>query len=96
MADRPDSFIIDLFIEEERSRKKDNASRETHLVRTKIRAIVSPGKTRNRRQSDVIRRAHELLASLCAYLMASEEEMPSSERVWVRVGRMLVPWLHRK
>jgi diguanylate cyclase (GGDEF)-like protein len=91
--DRPASLLIDLFIEEERSRKNNSAPRETALVRTKIRVVVIPEKTRNRRHNDILRRANELLASLCAYLMASEEDAPSSERAWVRVGRMFVPWL---
>jgi hypothetical protein len=55
-----------------------------------------PQITRNRRRKDILRRANELLISLSAYLMASEEDAPSSERVWVRVGRLLVPWFVRK
>ena len=95
LTDRPDIFLVDLFIEEEHSQKNVDTPRETALVRTKIRVCVTPEKKRNRRRKDVFRRANELLASLIAYLMASEEDAPS-ERVWVRVGRMLAPWLGRK
>ncbi|MGD0518359.1 MAG: diguanylate cyclase [Thermoguttaceae bacterium] len=95
-ADRPVTFMIDLFIEEERSEKNDNAHCETPLVRTKIRAVVMPQIARNRRRNDIIRKANELLASFCAYLMAGEEDPPSPERVWVRVRRILVPWLGKK
>jgi diguanylate cyclase (GGDEF)-like protein len=95
-ADRPASLQIDLFIVEEHSQKNEDAPRETALVRTKIHVIVMPEKNRNRRCNDLLCRANEMLASLCAYLMASEEDTPSSERVWSRVGRMLVPWFARK
>jgi diguanylate cyclase (GGDEF)-like protein/PAS domain S-box-containing protein len=96
MADRPAMFMIDLLIEEERSRKNKNDPNESAHVRTRIRVVVMPQITRNRRRKDILRRANELLASLSAYLMASEEDAPSSERAWVRVGRMLVPWLVKK
>jgi diguanylate cyclase (GGDEF)-like protein/PAS domain S-box-containing protein len=96
MADRPALFTIDLLIEEERSRINNNDPHESARVRTIIRVVVMPQIIRNRRRKDILRRANELLASLCAYLMASEEDAPSSERVWVRVGRMLAPWLVRK
>jgi diguanylate cyclase (GGDEF)-like protein/PAS domain S-box-containing protein len=96
MADRPAVFMIDLLIEEERSRKNNNDVHESARVRTRIRVVVMPQITRNRRRKDILRRANELLISLSAYLMASEEDAPSSERVWVRVGRLLVPWFVRK
>ena len=96
IADRPATFMIDLLIEEEHSRKNNNDPNEPARVRTKIRVVVMPQITRNRRRNDILRRANKLLASLCSYLMASEEDAPSSERAWVRVGRMLVPWLVRK
>lgn len=96
MADHPVTFMVDLLIEEERSKKNVNDPDESAFVRTGIRVIVMPQITRNRRRNDILRRANELLASLCAYLMASEEDEPSSERVWIRVRRLLVPWLGRK
>jgi len=96
LTDRSIAFVIDLTIEEESSQKTDGAQRSTAMVRTKIHVTVTPGKTRNRRRNEVLCQAQELLASLRAYLMASEEDSPSSERVWARVGRMLVPWLGKK
>jgi diguanylate cyclase (GGDEF)-like protein/PAS domain S-box-containing protein len=96
LADRPAAFTVDLLIEEERSEKNENAPCERPLVRTKIRVVVMPEPSCNRRRNDIIRRANELLASFCAYMMASEEEPPSPERVWVRVSRMLLPWLGKK
>ncbi|MGA2796145.1 MAG: diguanylate cyclase [Thermoguttaceae bacterium] len=96
IADRPAAFKIDLLIEEEHSQKNKNAACEKALVRTRIHVIIMPDITRNRRRNDILHRANKLLASLCSYLMASEEDEPSSERVWVRVGRMLAPWRGRK
>jgi diguanylate cyclase (GGDEF)-like protein/PAS domain S-box-containing protein len=96
IADRPVVFKIDLLIEEQHSRIHNDDSGELAHVRTKIRVVVIPQITRNRRRNDILRRANELLASLSAYLMANEEAAPLSERVWVRVGRMLAPWLVRK
>jgi diguanylate cyclase (GGDEF)-like protein/PAS domain S-box-containing protein len=96
LTDRPVKFLVDLFIEEEHSRKEDEALKELQKVRTKISVSVRLEKNRNRRRNEILRTANELLTSLCAYLMASEEGTHSSERVWVRVGRMLAPWLSRK
>jgi diguanylate cyclase (GGDEF)-like protein/PAS domain S-box-containing protein len=95
LTDRPATFLIDLHIEEE-SGKNANAPDAVHLVRTKIHVIITPSKVRNRRRNETLQRANELLASLRAYLMASQEGTPSTERVWGRVGRILIPWFHKK
>ncbi len=96
LTDRPAAFLIDLKIEEERSQSNTTEPRVNPLVRTKICVVITPENTRNRRRNDVLNHAHELFISLRAYLMASEEEAPSSERVWYRVGRILLPWLCKK
>ena len=95
-SDRPVAFCLDLFIEEERSKKNETAPRDTTLVRTKIHVIVRPDQNRNRRHNDVLNKANEILVSLSAYLMATEEHAPSLERAWVRVSRIFVPWLNKK
>ena len=56
--------MIDLLIEEERSRKDNNDPGESPFVRTRIHVIVTPQMTRNRRRNDILRKANELLASL--------------------------------
>jgi diguanylate cyclase (GGDEF)-like protein/PAS domain S-box-containing protein len=95
LTDRPTAFLIDLTIEEERSPKSDVDSHSSDLVRTGIRVVVTPENTRNRRRNDVLLRARELFISLRAYLMAAED-LSSSEKVWIRVGRILAPWLYKK
>ena len=96
ITDRPATFIVDLLIEEERLAQNSGLPNASPFVRTGVHVSITPQITRNRRRNDTLLRANELLASLSAYLMAYDETTPSSERVWVRVSRLLVPWLRRK
>jgi diguanylate cyclase (GGDEF)-like protein/PAS domain S-box-containing protein len=96
LTDRPAMFTIDLLIEEEHSATDTSPPNTSPLVRTAIHVSIAPQITRNRRHNDIMQRAGELLASLSAYLIAYDETAPSSERAWVRVRRLLIPWLRRK
>ncbi|MGW8256787.1 MAG: hypothetical protein ACWGMZ_04810, partial [Thermoguttaceae bacterium] len=92
LTDRPTIYLIKLTIDEQHAKNpQDNL-----LVRTSIYLEITTEKLRNRRQNDNLQRVHELFASLRAYLMAHEEDSHNAHGVWVRVGRMLFPWLVRK
>ena len=71
-------------------------SSEAGTTRTKIKITVSTRETRNRRQSEVMTRARELLISFRSYLMAAECDVSPSSAVMNRVKRMFTPWLARK
>jgi diguanylate cyclase (GGDEF)-like protein len=95
VSDRTITFTVDLTFEEERA-KEDAAESagKSGLVKSVIHVQVSLHKTRTRRREEVLRRAQQMLASLRAYLMATEEEEHSlEENAFLRVGRILVPWL---
>lgn len=90
LTDRPSALCLDVQMEEE------PAVTEAGMTRTKIKVTVSTRETRNRRQSEVMSRARELLISFRSYLMAAECEHSPSSAVMNRVKRMLTPWLARK
>jgi diguanylate cyclase (GGDEF)-like protein len=91
LTDRPATFCLDIQMDEEREGEGMVAGGAT---RTKIKITVSAQETRNRRQSDVMTNAREILISFRSYLMASDCEHSSG--VMTRVKRMLTPWLARK
>ena len=95
-ADRSSSYAIDLTFQEERKRRKEDEFGATGAARTKIRVCIQPENLRNRRQEDLLLKAQEMFVSLRSYLMAIEEETPPSENTFVRVGRVLVPWLLKR
>jgi diguanylate cyclase (GGDEF)-like protein len=98
LSDRPMTFMLDLVLEEERA--KSNLPEQAAAacpVRTKIQVLVSLQRTRNRRYQDILHRAQQVLASFRAYLMAVDEEENASEAsTFVRVGRILAPWLVKR
>jgi diguanylate cyclase (GGDEF)-like protein len=95
-ADRSMTFAIDLSFEEERKRREEDKSGASGAVRTKIQVCIHPHKARNRRQEEISRKAQEMFISLRSYLMAIEEEESPAENTFVRVGRVLAPWLMKK
>jgi diguanylate cyclase (GGDEF)-like protein/PAS domain S-box-containing protein len=96
-ADRSISFAVDLAFEEERKRREeDSLSNATGAVRTKIQVAIRPNKNRNRRQEEIAAKAQEVYFSLRSYLMAAEEEGSPAENTFVRVGRVIAPWLVKK
>ncbi len=90
LTDRPSTFCLDLQMEEEAP------STEAGTTRTKIKVTVSTRGSRNRRQSELMTRARELLISFRSYLMAAECDVSPSSDVMNRVKRMFTPWLARK
>jgi diguanylate cyclase (GGDEF)-like protein/PAS domain S-box-containing protein len=96
IADRTVSFAVDLTFEEERKCREDDPSGVKGAVRTKIQVCIQPNKTRNRRHEEISRRAQEVFVSLRSYLMAIEEEQSPTQSTFVRVGRVLAPWLVKK
>jgi diguanylate cyclase (GGDEF)-like protein len=89
LTDRPATLCLDLQMEEE-------PAAESGATRTKIKISVSTRETRNRRQSEAMTRARELLISFRSYLMASECDLSPSSDVMNRVKRMFTPWLAHK
>ncbi len=54
---------------------------------------VSPRRNRDRRRSDVLARAREVLMSFRSYLMASEDESAAGVGALTRAKQPLSPWL---
>jgi diguanylate cyclase (GGDEF)-like protein len=96
LTDRSLTFAVHLAFEEERRRTEDDSSNAAGSTRTKIQVVIQPAKTRNRRQEEVSRKAQEVFISLRSYLMAVEEDEEPSENAFIRVGRVLAPWLMKK
>jgi hypothetical protein len=69
-GERQIRLLMDLRFEEERASSTNE--RRTARARTKIRVEINPLKGRDRRHSDALARARNLLISLRAYLMATE------------------------
>ncbi|MBN2579863.1 MAG: diguanylate cyclase [Pirellulales bacterium] len=98
VSDRAMTFTIDLKFEEERTHPEVTRCRgSAGLVRTRIHVQISLQKIRNRRREEVLHRAEQVLISFRSYLMATEEEENDREEsAFVRVGRILIPWLIRR
>lgn len=75
-SDRPVPFVLELTFEEE---KNDSGQRgASSQQRTVIHVIVRPRRPRDRRRTDMLERARQLLVSVKSYLMAHDytEEAP--------------------
>jgi diguanylate cyclase (GGDEF)-like protein len=94
LTDRPAMFCLDLQMEEEHG--SESTPFDAGVTRTKIKITVSTRATRNRRQSEAITRARELLISFRSYLMAAECDASPSSSVMDRVKQMFNPWLAGK
>jgi hypothetical protein len=98
LTDRAVAFCIDLSFEEERLQKDRSGSGwslNAGTARTRIHVTVSPRRNRDRRRSDVLDRARQVLVSFRSYLMASEDESATSVDALTRQPRTSVPWLDR-
>jgi diguanylate cyclase (GGDEF)-like protein len=95
LTDRPVTFQLDVRFEEERVCKEENDSPQSGVLRTKIQVTISPRKDRDRRRTDTMARARDVLASFRSYLMASEEEQRPDTPL-SRAKKVLVPWLAKK
>ena len=75
-GDRPVTFVLDLRFEEEQFLKAESRS-GLGYAKTKIHALISPQKNRDRRRADMQDRAREVLASFRSYLIATADAAPS-------------------
>ena len=68
------------------------------VLRTRIYVSIAPRKARDRRRSDAVARAQQVLISFRSYLMATpeEEEGPPPEGKLGKVKHALLPWLGKK
>jgi len=99
LADRPVTFRLDARFEEERFQKEnlDDEAAPSGILRTRIHLSISPTRSRDRRRSDVVDRARDVLVSFQSYLMASEDEHPESESGALRRAKsILTPWLVKR
>jgi diguanylate cyclase (GGDEF)-like protein/PAS domain S-box-containing protein len=93
-SDRQVPLILDLHFEEH---KESNAAGQAiGSARTTIYAAVTPQRSRDRRRADATEYGRTLLASLRAYLMATEEPIPANTTIQRRGKRGLLPWLSRR
>ena len=82
-SDRVMSFIMDLELTDEMvsmnvaGGRNDTRRGENTFHRTRIHVVISPHSKRNRRTEDVLGRAREVMLSLRAYMMATEEDVPT-------------------
>ncbi len=94
LTDRPVTFDLEVRFEEQRHY---GAHSQTSSLRTRIYVAIRPSKSRDRRRTDVLARAREVLVSLRAYLMAAEEA-PAVEKTSTlsRAKRLLGPWWRKR
>jgi diguanylate cyclase (GGDEF)-like protein len=93
LTDRPATFCLDVQMDEIHA---DEAPGAYGATRTQIKITIGTDETRNRRQSDVMTNAREILISFRSYLMATECDASPSSKILGRVKRMIVPWLAHK
>jgi hypothetical protein len=98
LTDRLRGLRIDLCFEEERLQGDGGgqASAAGGTTRTKIKIVISPRTNRDRRRSEAMAQAREVLMSFRSYLMAAEEGTLPPAGPLQRVARILAPWLVRK
>jgi len=90
LTDRPVTFELEVRFDEQRHYGPRSSTSSLH---TRIHVAIQPLKGRDRRRADVMARAREVLASLRAYLMATEEAPPVEKTSKLsRARRMLRPW----
>jgi len=94
LTDRPVTFELEVRFDEQRHQGPYASAGSLH---TRIHVCIRPLKSRDRRRNDVMARAREVLVSLRAYLMATEEE-PLVEKASTlsRARRWIWPWRRRE
>jgi diguanylate cyclase (GGDEF)-like protein len=95
-SDRSMTFALEVTFEEERMRREEDSTDSSGATRTRMQLCIRPLKVRNRRQEELASKAHDVYVSFRSYLMAVEDETPPAENTFVRVGRVLAPWLMKK
>jgi diguanylate cyclase (GGDEF)-like protein len=94
LTDRPAKFYLDIVLEEEHGGRLPAG--HAGATRTKIKLTISTETVRNRRKSEAMTNAREILISFRSYLMATECDLSSSPTVVNRVKRIFTPWLPRR
>jgi diguanylate cyclase (GGDEF)-like protein len=93
LTDRPTTFLLDLWFEEEYSSdRRDEAATTSAATRTKIKVVLGLRDKRNRRHHDVTDRAREILISFRSYLIATDDAPHESAGMLSRMKRILNPW----
>ncbi len=83
-ANRKNALVVDLWFFVPQQQQKTSSS-------TRIRVRIALRRPRERRRSEALERSHQLLASLKAYLMASE--LPETEEKDSSKGDQQVQWV---
>lgn len=93
LTDRPTTFLLDLWFEEEYlPDRRDDAMMTPVATRTKIKVILGLRDKRNRRHADVTDRAREILISFRSYLIATDDTPHESIGMLSRMKSILTPW----
>jgi diguanylate cyclase (GGDEF)-like protein/PAS domain S-box-containing protein len=95
-TERPTRFTMELDFREEREpRETADGTRVDQFLRTLIKVVIRPEKTRERRHRAVDDRARQLLISLRAYLMAVDP-IAIEGGVLKRAKNLFAPWWTKK
>lgn len=92
-SDRPVPMILELSFAEEQERSTGSGATSS---RTRIRVVMRPKKTRDRRKSNAVNRARQLLSSMRSYLMATDDHSKTDDAAFRRTMNMLTPLLMKK
>lgn len=95
-ADRPLGFLLDVRMKETHALMDNQGG--LSRSQTNIHVAIAPKRTRDRRRTDLVARAREVLLSLRAYLMAENDPNPDSlwEETQREKRRGVFSWLWRK
>lgn len=94
-SDRPMSFLVDVRLKEIYQPIDPSRPGGYTRAQTKILVAIAPKRTRDRRRTDLVARAREMLLSLRAYLMAEEDPQPDLDwhPMMQKKKRGLFSWL---
>ncbi len=97
-SDRPMTFLLDLRMKEFRQTRQADRGAAFGRAQTKIQVAIAPKRSRDRRRTDVVARAREVLLSLRAYLMADDDPQPDVgwEPAPEKKSKGWLAWLWRK
>ncbi len=103
-CDRSVPFVVELrFSEQTVGTERTSRSRD-NIAKTIIKVVIRPKRNRDRRQTDVLARAKELILSLKAYLMAHDfqenyigaRKNQERESVIEKAKDIFAPWLGKR
>jgi diguanylate cyclase (GGDEF)-like protein/PAS domain S-box-containing protein len=93
-SDRPLSFMVSMRFEQ--AKVKTNTKFYESQLRTIFHVSVRPRRNRDRRRSDILERANQLVFSLRSYLMATDLSAPPAVAPLQEDSPSLVNWLFGK